>query len=81
MQVIVLNGTIVGAAKLGQQFSDTKYFWGCPSAVDYNGGRWGGGSKGASNQDYLKEVGANLSSSNFSQHRPRAHCGDSHHHN
>ena len=55
-EVIVFNGKIVGASNVGQQFSDMKYFWGRPSAVDYNGGGSGGSNKGASNPDYLKEV-------------------------
>ena len=59
-EVVVLNGTIVGSANVGQQFSDMKYFWGRPSAVDYNGGGSGGSNKGASNPDYLKEVNARV---------------------
>ena len=55
-EVVTLDGKIVGAANVGQQFSDMKYFWGRPSAVDYNGGGSGGSNKGASNPDYLKEV-------------------------
>ena len=55
-EVIIFNDTVVGAANVGQQFTDIKYFWGRPSAVDYNGGGSGGSNKGASNPDYLKEV-------------------------
>ena len=59
-EVIIFNGTVVGAANVGQQFTDIKYFWGRPSAVDYNGGGSGGSNKGASNPDYLKEVNARI---------------------
>ena len=55
-EVLSLNGRVVGAANVGQQFSDMKYFWGRPSAVDYNGGGSGGSNKAVSNPDYLKEV-------------------------
>ena len=46
----------VGAANVGQQFTDTRYFWGRPSAVDYNGGGSGGSNKAATNPEYLAEV-------------------------
>ena len=55
-EVVTLDGVVVGAANVGQQFSDMKYFWGRPSAVGYNGGGSGGSNKAVSNPDYLKEV-------------------------
>lgn len=55
-EVIRLNDKIVGAANVGQQFTDSTYFWGRPSAVDYNGSGSGGSNKGVANPDYLKEV-------------------------
>ena len=30
------NGKIVGYENIGQQFTDDKYFWGRPSAVEFN---------------------------------------------
>ena len=50
------GGRIVGAANVGQQFTDVRYFWGRPSAVDYNGGGSGGSNKATTNPDYLAEV-------------------------
>ena len=32
-QVVELNGKVVGAANVGQIFTDSIYFWGRPSAV------------------------------------------------
>ena len=32
--VVELNGKVVGAANVGQMFTDSIYFWGRPSAVD-----------------------------------------------
>jgi len=55
-EVLTLNGKIVGAANVGQQFTEMKYFWGRPSAVDYNGAGSGGSNKAVSNPEYLKEV-------------------------
>ncbi len=55
-ETITLNGKVVGAANVGQQFSDVKYFWGRPSAVDYNGGGSGGSNKAVSNPEYLQEI-------------------------
>ena len=39
--VVTENGRIVGAANVGQSFTKATYFWGRPSAVEYNGsGSW-----------------------------------------
>lgn len=45
---VSLNGKVVGYANIGQKFTDPKYFWGRPSAVDYNAAGSGGSNKGAS---------------------------------
>ena len=37
-ETLTLDGRVVGAANVGQQFTGGRYFWGRPSAVDYNGG-------------------------------------------
>lgn len=41
---------------IGQKFTDDRYFWSRPSAVDYNAAGAGGSNKGPSNPDYLKTV-------------------------
>ena len=46
-ETLTFDGRTVGAANVGQQFTDTRYFWGRPSAVDYNGGGSGGSNKAA----------------------------------
>lgn len=53
---ITKNGKVVGYALLGQSFTKPEYFWGRPSAVNYNAAGSGGSNKGPSNADYLKEV-------------------------
>lgn len=58
--VVELNGKVVGAANVGQQFTDNRYFWGRPSVVDYNGGASGGSNKGTNNAEYLSEVEARI---------------------
>lgn len=50
------NGRVAGYTLVGQKFTDDKYFWGRPSAVDYNAAGSGGSNKGPSNQDHLKIV-------------------------
>lgn len=50
------NGKVVGYAAIGQKFDQPQYFWGRPSAVDYNAAGSAGSNKGPSNPDYLKEV-------------------------
>lgn len=59
-EVALLNGKVVGAANVGQTFTDPVYFWGRPSAVDYNGGGSGGSNKGTNNPEYLAEVEARI---------------------
>ena len=54
--VVAYGGRTVGSANVGQQFTDVRYFWGRPSAVDYNGGGSGGSNKATTNPDYLAEV-------------------------
>lgn len=55
-ETISVNGKVVGYQKIGQKFDKTNYFWGRPSAVDYNAAGSGGSNKGASNADYLALV-------------------------
>src|ERR1700759_2272817 len=55
-ETIKVNGKVVGYAIVGQKFTDDKYFWSRPSAVDYNAGGSGGSNKGPTNPDYLKTV-------------------------
>ena len=53
---ITKNGKVVGYALLGQSFTKPEYFWGRPSAVDYNAAGSAGSNKGPSNPDYLQQV-------------------------
>lgn len=54
--VVELDGKVVGAANVGQLFTDSIYFWGRPSAVGYDGGGSGGSNKGTNNPEYLADV-------------------------
>ena len=53
---VMKDGKVVGYAALGQSFTKPEYFWGRPSAVDYNAAGSGGSNKGASNEEYLRQV-------------------------
>lgn len=55
-RTVSYKGKTVGFAQEGQQFTDNCFFWGRPSAVNYNGAGSGGSNKGPSNPDYLQEV-------------------------
>jgi K+-transporting ATPase ATPase C chain len=55
-ETISLNGRVVGYQKIGQKFDKSNYFWGRPSAVDYNAAGSAGSNKGPSNPDYLAQV-------------------------
>lgn len=47
---------LIGYENIGQKFTNPEYFWGRPSAVDYNAAATGGSNKGPTNPDYLKVV-------------------------
>jgi K+-transporting ATPase ATPase C chain len=55
-ETIVVKGRVVGYANVGQKFTQDKYFWSRPSAVDYNAAGSAGSNKGPTNPDYLKTV-------------------------
>jgi K+-transporting ATPase ATPase C chain len=55
-EVVELNGKIVGADNVGQLFKKDIYFWGRPSAANYQGDASSGSNKGPTNAAYLKDV-------------------------
>ena len=55
-ETISVNGKVVGYQKIGQKFDKPNYFWGRPSAVDYNAAGSAGSNKGPSNAEYLALV-------------------------
>jgi len=67
---LMVNGKVVGYANIGQKFTEDKYFWGRPSAVDYKATGSAGSNKGPSNPDYLKVVQERIDS--FLAHNPGA---------
>ena len=67
-ETLSVNGKVVGYANIGQKFTDDKYFWSRPSAVDYNAAGSGGSNKGPSNPDYLKLVQDRIDT--FLEHNP-----------
>jgi potassium-transporting ATPase KdpC subunit len=73
-KTISANGKVVGYENIGQKFTEDKYFWGRPSAVDYNAAGSAGSNKGPSNPDYLKLVQDRIDS--FLVHNPGIKKGD-----
>ena len=67
-ETLTVNGKVVGYANIGQRFSEDRYFWSRPSAVNYNAAGSAGSNKGPSNPDYLKDVQAHIDS--FLVHNP-----------
>lgn len=55
-ETLSVNGKVVGYAKIGQEFDNANYFWGRPSAVNYNAAGSAGSNKGPSNTEYLAQV-------------------------
>ena len=54
-ETLVLNGRVVGAANVGQQFTKDIYFWGRPSHAGdgYDASSSAGSNKGPSNEEHL----------------------------
>ena len=69
VQFIEKNEKVVGADNIGQKFTEDRYFYSRPSAVNYNAAGSGGSNKGPSNPDYLKVVQARIDT--FLVHNPR----------
>jgi K+-transporting ATPase ATPase C chain len=67
-ETVMAHGRVAGYAKVGQKFTADKYFWGRPSAVDYNAAGSAGSNKGPSNPGYLKTVQNRIDS--FLVHNP-----------
>lgn len=67
-ETVSVNGKVVGYEKIGQRFTNDNYFWGRPSAVDYNAAGSAGSNKGPSNPDYLQFVKDRIDS--FLVHNP-----------
>lgn len=67
-ELVEANGKVVGYARVGQSFSDDKYFQSRPSMVDYNAAGSGGSNKGASNEKHLAMVQARIDT--FLVHNP-----------
>lgn len=68
--VVTTDGKVVGAANVGQQFTDDKYFWGRPSCAGdgYDATASCGSNKGPTNNEYLNEVKARIDA--FLTHHP-----------
>ena len=69
-EVVTLNGKVVGAANVGQQFTKDIYFWGRPSCAGngYDAANSCGSNKGPTNPEYLAEVKARIDT--FLVHHP-----------
>jgi K+-transporting ATPase ATPase C chain len=73
-ETISLNGKVVGYKLVGQKFTEDKFFWGRPSAVDYNAAGSAGSNKGPTNPDYLKLIQDRIDS--FLVHNPGVQKSD-----
>ncbi len=73
-EVVEANGRTVGYYRIGQNFSEDRYFWSRPSAVGYNAAGSAGSNKGPTNPDYLAVVQARLDT--FLVHNPGVRASD-----
>lgn len=69
-EVATLEGKVVGAANVGQNFTKDIYFWGRPSCAGdgYDATSSSGSNKGPTNSEYLAEVEARIDT--FLVHHP-----------
>lgn len=69
-EVVTLNGKVVGAANVGQKFTEDIYFWGRPSCAGdgYDATSSSGSNKGPTNPEYLAEVKSRIDT--FLAHHP-----------
>lgn len=69
-EVATLDGKVVGAANVGQTFTQDIYFWGRPSCAGdgYDATSSSGSNKGPTNPEYLAEVEARVDT--FLVHHP-----------
>lgn len=69
-EVLELDGKVVGAANVGQNFTEDIYFWGRPSCAGdgYDASSSAGSNKGPSNEEYLSETKARIDT--FLVHHP-----------
>ena len=75
-ELVTLNGKVVGAANVGQNFTQDIYFWGRPSSAGdgYDATSSAGSNKGPTNQEYLDEVKARIDT--FLVHHPYLNRAD-----
>ena len=68
--LVEYNGKVVGAANVGQAFTDSVYFWGRPSCAGdgYDASSSAGSNKGPTNEEYLAEVETRIDT--FLVHHP-----------
>ncbi|AIS52982.1 potassium-transporting ATPase C chain [Thermoanaerobacter kivui] len=58
--IIMLDGKPVGSELIGQKFTDSRWFMGRPSVVDYNAESSGGTNYALSNPKFKEEVEKNI---------------------
>jgi len=72
-EIVIVNGKTY-YANIGQKFTDDKYFYSRPSAVDYNAAGSGGSNKANSDSEYLSMVKSRIDS--FMVHNPEVNKAD-----
>lgn len=68
------KGKIVGYENIGQKFTDDKYFWGRPSAVDYNAASAGASNLGPTTPALVAAIKARIDT--FIVHNPGVKASD-----
>jgi K+-transporting ATPase ATPase C chain len=54
--IVAADGRVVGSRLIAQSFTDPRYFWPRPSAVDYNGAGAGGSNKSPTSTDLTERA-------------------------
>lgn len=55
--LVAVDGKVIGSRLIAQKFTEPRYFWPRPSAVDYNGAGAGGSNKSPTSPDLTARAG------------------------
>jgi K+-transporting ATPase ATPase C chain len=64
------DGTVIGSRLIAQKFTQPRYFWPRPSAVDYNGSGAGGSNKSPTSADLTKRAEETIAQYGASADKP-----------
>jgi K+-transporting ATPase ATPase C chain len=68
--IVTADGKVIGSQLIAQKFTQPRYFWPRPSAVDYNGAGAGGSNKSPTSGDLTKRASEIVAQYGASDEKP-----------